>query len=527
MIGDPARRPRPQSGMMRRMSRGGATIVWLRLDLRLEDNPALAWAVARGGPVVPVYVWAPGEEGDWPPGAASRWWLHQSLAALGAALEQRGSRLVLRAGPSAPELLDAARASGADAVAWNRRTEPALAARDAEVARALGSAGLETAGFTAHLLFEPGDVRTREGRPFQVLTPFWRACLALDDPAGPVPARSRAFAAPRALPAPRSWPVSHPLATLGLEPTPDWAAGLRRAWRPGEAAAQARLRSFLAASLGRYPERRDIPGAPGTSRLSPHLHFGEIGPRQVWRAVRERARRDRAGGTRARRARADDAAAVWLRELGWREFAHHLLHHFPHTTDRPLRESFAAFPWSGDEDRRRAWERGRTGYPIVDAGMRELWETGWMHNRVRMIAASFLVKHLRVSWSAGARWFWDTLVDADLANNTFGWQWSAGCGADAAPYFRIFNPVLQGRRFDPAGRYVTRWVPEVRALPAPHRHAPWEAPAPARGYAAPIVDHAAARRAALDAFAIATRGRLRRRGSRPPGSRRRPGRTPG
>jgi deoxyribodipyrimidine photo-lyase len=439
---------------------------------------------------VPIFVWAPDEEGDWPPGAASRWWLHRSLASLAAALEKRGSRLILRRGPSGPALADVARATGARAVVWNRRTEPALAARDARVAGDLAAAGLEIATFNAHLLFEPEVVRTRAGQPLQVFTPFWKACLALDDPPGTA-------AAPRRLAPPAAWPASESLASFGLEPSIDWAGGLRAAWQPGEAGARRRLAAFVDGAIDDYPSGRDLPGTPGTARLSPHLHFGEIGPRQIWRAVRERR-----GTTSAE----DRSAAAWLREIGWREFAHHLMHHFPHTAEQPLRPAFERFPWRHDDRARRAWERGRTGYPIVDAGMRELWTTGWMHNRVRMIAASFLVKDLLLSWRDGARWFWDTLVDADLANNTLGWQWSAGCGADAAPYFRIFNPTLQGRRFDPDGRYVGRFVPELAGISAKHLHAPWEAPAPPPGYPAPVVDHRAARDRALAAFATVSAG---------------------
>jgi deoxyribodipyrimidine photo-lyase len=453
------------------MSARPATLVWFRLDLRLEDNPALAAAVSRGGPVVPIYVFAPDEEGAWPPGAASRWWLRRSLAALDSALRRRGSRLLLRRGPSAGAILDAARRTGARAVFWNRRTEPALAARDAQVAAALRRRGIEAADFGSHLLFDPAEVRTRTGEPFRVFTPFWRACLEKGEPPGTVPV-------PRRLPAPLAWPDSEPLASFQLDPAFDWASGLEVAWRPGEAGARAALEAFLGGPLDGYAADRDRPDRAGTSRLSPHLHFGEIGPRQVWRAIRERAAR--AGPI------PPDPAAAFLRQLGWREFAHHLLHHFPRTPLRALRPGFDRFPWRRDAAGLRAWRRGRTGFPIVDAGMRELWTTGWMHNRARMIAASFLVKDLLLPWQEGARFFWDTLVDADLANNTLGWQWSAGCGADAAPWFRIFNPALQGARFDPDGVYVCRWVPDAGKTP-------------------PIVDHERARRRALAAFAARRR----------------------
>jgi deoxyribodipyrimidine photo-lyase len=471
-------------------------IVWFRLDLRLADNPALEAAVKRGGPVIPVFIWAPDEDGDWPPGAASRWWLHQSLAALASDLETLGSRLVIRRGPSLAALRALTRETGAGAVFWNRRYEPALIARDQEVQAALRADGLEVENRNSALLFEPSAVANKAGRPFQVFTPFWRHCLALAEPAPPLPK-------PASLKSPARWPKSGPLAALALEPKPDWAAGLRAAWQPGEAGAAANLRRFCEVAFAHYDERRNRPDLPGTSRLSPHLHFGEIGPRQVWHGLR-----DRAEGRGV-------AAATWRRsqflaEIGWREFAHHLLHHFPRTPAEPLRAGFARFPWRKNPDWLRAWQRGHTGYPIVDAGMRELWATGWMHNRARMIVASFLVKDLLLDWRAGARWFWDTLVDADLANNTLGWQWSAGCGADAAPYFRIFNPVGQGAKFDPSGDYVRRWVPELARLPAAWIHQPSVAPAEVlanagvtldANYPRPVVSHAIAREVALEALA--------------------------
>ncbi|HYV17414.1 MAG TPA: deoxyribodipyrimidine photo-lyase [Verrucomicrobiae bacterium] len=463
----------------------GATIVWLRQDLRLADQPALAAAAERGGPVVPLYLHAPEEEGDWPPGSASRFWLHHSLTALDSDLRRLGSRLVVRRGASLPNLLDVARRTGANAMHLCTRTEPLARIRDGLVRRELEAAGIEVVPFNGHLLYEPEIVKTRGGDPFKVFTPFWNACRALGDPLPPRPAPSR-------LEAPPAWPVSETIAGLGLLPQPDWAEGMRFAWRPGERGAQQRLAEFLRDGVNDYATGRDRPAAAGTSRLSPHLHFGEISPRQVFDAARDR-----------------NGSAAWLREIGWREFAHHVLHHFPHTPEKPLRPEFDRFPWRRDPDRLAAWQRGRTGYPIVDAGMRELWKTGWMHNRVRMIVASFLVKDLLVTWQEGAAWFWDTLVDADLANNTLNWQWTAGCGADAAPYFRIFNPILQGRRFDPEGEYVARFVPELLRLPASHRHTPWLAPARAleeaelvldEDYPRPIVDHETARKRALLAF---------------------------
>jgi deoxyribodipyrimidine photo-lyase len=470
-------------------------IVWFRNDLRVSDNPALQESVQRGGVVVPLFIWAPEEEGGWPPGGASRWWLHQSLDALSRDLEGLGSRLIIRRGDSLRVLLHLAKETGARAVFWNRRYEPASIARDTRVKVELAARGLEAKSFKGSLLQEPWEVKNQTGKPYQVFTPFWRACLA-----GPVPPLP--LAAPGCLKRPRSWPESVSLLALELEPKIDWAAGLREAWQPGSQGARAKLRDFLAKAWLNYDEGRNRPDRLGTSRLSPHLHFGEISPRQVWHQVRRYAEQH------------DLAASAWQRsqflaELGWREFAHHLLYHFPHTPSQPLRPEFARFPWRKNQAWLRRWQRGQTGYPIVDAGMRELWTTGWMHNRVRMIVASFLVKDLLLPWSEGARWFWDTLVDADLANNTLGWQWSAGCGADAAPYFRIFNPIAQGERFDPQGAYVRRWVPELSRLPDHCIHRPWETPAPrlaeagprlGRDYPSPIVKHAIARETALEAY---------------------------
>ncbi len=473
-----------------------ACLVWFRHDLRLQDNPALAAALARGGPVVPVYILDEAGEADWAPGGASRWWLHHSLAALEAELRSRGSRLILARGEAGAVLRSLGQQTGAGAIHWNRRYEPAVIARDRELKAALVTAGVEAKSFNAGLLFEPHTVRNKAGRPFQVFTPYWRHCLTL--PVEP-PGRLR----PGPLPAPATWPGSLPLDALALQPRPDWAGGLAAHWQPGEAAAGKRLRRFVEQASAGYADRRDFPALAGTSALSPHLHFGEIGPRQIWAAVQVLS--GDSGVFPPSR-----GAQVFLTEVGWREFAHHLLFHFPQTPREPLRREFAGFPWRSDAAQGRAWQQGRTGYPIVDAGLRQLWQTGWMHNRVRMIVASFLVKHLRLSWQEGAAWFWDTLVDADLAANTLGWQWAAGCGADAAPYFRIFNPMLQGRKFDPEGSYVRQWVPELAGLPVENLHEPWAA-APevlaaagvslGENYPAPLVDHAQARVGALAALA--------------------------
>lgn len=470
------------------------SIVWFRQDLRLADHPALQAAVDRGQPIVPVFIRAADEEGAWRLGEASDWWLHHSLEGLSQDLATCGSRLTLRRGNSLEVLKTLVAETNAGAVFWNRRYEPAAIARDKVVKAQLRDAGLTVESFNGQLLFEPWEVSTKDGRPYQVFTAFWRACLAKTPP--PTPLR-----VPTRLTAPDQWPDSDPLEELHLLPTRSWDQGLRKAWQPGATGGKKNLKRFLAETVEAYQTARDLPAEHGTSRLSPHLHFGEISPREIWHAVQAMPGK----GSNA----PSTGAETFLKELGWREFAHHLLFHFPTTPDQPLRPEFAKFPWDENNQALRAWQRGRTGYPIVDAGMRELWTTGWMHNRVRMIVASFLVKDLRIHWRLGAQWFWDTLVDADLANNTLGWQWTAGCGADAAPYFRVFNPILQSEKFDPDGQYLRRWIPELASLPTKWLHAPWTAPRDVlqsagiklgQTYPLPIVDHSEARTLALRAF---------------------------
>ncbi len=469
------------------------SLVWFRLDLRLADNPALQAGVQRGA-VVPAFIHAPEEEEPWAPGGAALWWLHQSLALLDAALRELGSRLIVRRGPSLETLSALAQETGATAVFWNRRYEPAVTARDAKIKAALRGAGLEVESFNGALLQEPWTIQNQSGKPFQVFTPFWKHCLTKPDPAEPLPR-------PRKLNTPEHWPQSLALAALELEPKIKWAEGMCAAWQPGETGAASQLKKFLTAAFSNYTNDRNRPDLIGTSRLSPHLHFGEISPRQIWHAVRRHADVNGLSSWRP---------SQFITEVGWREFAHHLLHHFPNTPTEPLRANFKKFPWRKDAEFLAVWQKGQTGYPIVDAGMRELWTTGWMHNRVRMIVASFLVKDLLLSWTNGAAWFWDTLVDADLAQNTLGWQWTAGCGADAAPYFRVFNPISQGEKFDPRGNYVRTWCPELAQLPDKWLHQPWQAPPEilARAgirlgsdYPVPVVSHAIAREVALAAFA--------------------------
>ncbi len=459
-------------------------LVWFRDDLRLADNPALAAAASAGHPVIPVFIWAPEEEGAWRPGAASNWWLDASIRALSRELDERGSRLIIRRGPTSTALAELIEQTKASGVFWNRVYSPSIIQRDSVLKSEIDTRGVAVESFNGSLLFEPGTILNNSGKQFAVFTPFWRACLAK-------PVAAPGPDAPSKLRAPESWVDSLQVSDLSLQPAIDWAGGLRDHWQPGERGAKAQMDRFRQEALDRYGESRNHPGGVSTSRLSPHLRFGEISARQIWQAV------DGLG------------CDAFLRQLGWREFSYHLLHSHPRSVDQPLRPEFARFPWKRDPQSFADWTRGKTGYPFVAAGMRELWRTGWMHNRVRMVAASFLVKHLLIAWQEGAAWFWDTLVDADLANNTMGWQWVAGCGADAAPYFRIFNPVLQGEKFDPTGNYVRRWIPELAKLPAAWIHKPWLAPGPvlARAgielgttYPHPIVNHDEARRRALAAL---------------------------
>ena len=473
-------------------------ILWFRRDLRLNDNPALNHAAETGRPILPVFVLdhAP----DRPEGAASLWWLDKSLRALDRSLAERGSRLILRRGDSLIQLRALIQETGADAVFMNRLFEPAAFARDADIAHELASEGVDCRGFNAAHLCRPGGVLNGSGGPYKVFTPFLKSLLANAQP-------PQHTTGPRRIDTPAGVD-SEQVDDWELHPRrPDWAKDFDGT--PGEDGAASALSDFLARGLKTYAKDRDHPGVSCTSRLSPHLHWGEISP---WRAV-----------TRAREAvETGKAPAIeaekFVAELGWRDFSAHLLHHFPTLTDRAFRPEYDAMPWRDDPEGLEAWKRGRTGYPLVDAGMRQLWATGWMHNRVRMVVASFLVKHLLIDWREGEAWFWDTLVDADLASNVQNWQWVAGSGTDAAPYFRIFNPIAQGEKFDAQGDYVRRWVPELRRLPARWLHAPWTASnevlreagvSLGKTYPHPILDHGHARSRALDALkAVSGRGDL-------------------
>jgi deoxyribodipyrimidine photo-lyase len=440
------------------------SIVWLRDDLRVADNPALNAAVDRGGPVVVVYVLDEVSPGIRPLGGASRWWLHHGLEALGASLEQLGGHLVLRRGDALSEIGALVDETSAEAVFWNRRYS---AARDldADLKNSLRGRGLEAQSFQANLMYEPWTVSTAEGNPYRVFTPFWHACLSSGVPREPLPA-------PTSI---RSVEIeSDNLADWELLPTkPDWAGGIRERWTPGEASALATLDKFADSDLAEY-DRRDEPGLDATSHLSPHLRFGELSPFQV---------RHRLHGTLS--ARALKNRDGFLRQLVWRDFNWNILFYSPELATKNFHEEYDAFPWGEPRpEHLKAWQTGNTGIRLVDAGMRELWATGYMHNRVRLVAASLLVKNLLIDWRIGERWFWDTLVDADEANNAANWQWVAGSGADAAPYFRVFNPDLQASKFDPRGEYTSRWIPDDGLATQP------------------IVDLAETRRAALAAYDV-------------------------
>ena len=455
------------------------TLVWFRNDLRLDDHPALRHAFENNHTVIPVFLWTPESEGRWKPGGATRWWLHHALHSLSQQLEALGSRLILRSGNREDALLkDLLNETGAQHIFWNRRYDPNGVKTDTQLKKVLPAKS-----FRGNLLFEPHQIANQSGDFYKVFTPFYKAILAQGDFSDPVEA-------PDTLKSPEKWPGSLKIDELGLLPDINWDQGFYDTWDPGMNGCNEQIKAFLDEAAGVYNDKRDFPGIQGTSRLSPYLHFGQVSSRRLWHQAQEAAERGaKHGGVEA-----------WTRQLVWRDFAAHLLFHQPHLDWEPMQEKFARFPWKTSEKQLKAWQQGMTGYPIVDAGMRELWATGWMHNRVRMIVASFLVKDLLISWREGALWFWDTLVDADLANNSFGWQWAGGCGADAAPYFRIFNPVLQSQKFDAKGSYIRRWIPELRELNSKDIHAPWEMSSPPSQYPAPIVDHARARDRALEAL---------------------------
>lgn len=419
-------------------------IYWIRRDLRLSDNPALNWAAANSAELYPLYIHAPHEDAPWEPGAASNWWLHHSLQRLQSDYQRNGQQLILRSGDSLQVLQDLIQQTGADTVVWNRLYEPASIKRDKQIKAELRKRALSVHSFKAQLLIEPWDIETAAGEPYRVFTPYFKKTRQLP--------QDLSISSGPALPPQRQAMESDGLGRLDLVATHPWVEKLAQHWQPGEDRAHQLLDDFCEQALSEYAHARNVPAKTGTSKLSPYLHFGEISPRQILAGL----------------GAAGEASEAYVRELYWREFSHHLLFHFPHTTDQAFMQKFSALKWrrgGSINQELRLWQRGETGIDLVDAGMRELWATGWMHNRVRMIVASLLTKNLGIHWLEGARWFWDTLVDADLANNSMGWQWVAGCGADAAPYFRIFNPDTQADKFDPNGHYRKRWLGDRKLEP--------------------------------------------------------------
>ena len=470
------------------------TVVWYRLDLRTDDHQPLLHAAKRG-PVVPVYIHDTDTDTDTEfnngTGQASKWWLHHSLQALSETLNDLGSPLVFRVGDPKIVLKELCDEVGADQVAMHESTDPRVQSQDDSLDDQLHRSGIELVRFQPDLLWPVGSVLTAAAKPYQVFTPFWNRAYQtpIDEPANP----------PERISPPRTTPRHTDLSKLGLLDTIDWASGFRDRWLPGEPNAMVSFKQFIDTKIDHYHLTRDQLNEPGWSALSAPIHFGELSVRRMWSTL------STVSGSNT-----NPGIAAYLRQLGWHDFAIHLMNHFPHTVHQSFRPQFDAFPWVPNDEYFSKWKRGMTGYPIVDAAMRQLWAQGWMPNRARMIAASFLCKDLLISWKDGAAWFWDTLVDADLANNNFGWQWTAGCGADAAPYFRVFNPISQGKKFDPQGAYVRTWIPELAQLPNPLIHEPWEA-SPiellsagitlGEHYPHPVVNHAQARIKALEAYA--------------------------
>ena len=464
-------------------------LIWLRRDLRLSDNPAIQAALNAGYAPILVYIHAPEEEKPWEPGAASLSWLHYSLESLKKSVEEKGSRLIIRCGASLAELEKLIEQTQAEAVFWNRLYEPVCIARDIKVKESLKQRGIHAESSNGALLVEPWTIKTLSGDPYRVFTPFWKNAVQNIDNVQPI-------LAPQNLPPVSEKIKSGSIKSLKLLPEIKWDKCFWEFWQPGEAGALDLLEAFIDGAAVGYKEQRNFPDRIGSSKLSPHLHFGEISPRQIVKAIRQHDWP----------AKAEPDITHFISELGWREFSHHLLFHYPHTSNQNLVAKFDNFKWAKpNPELLAAWQQGRTGVPIIDAGMRELWATGWMHNRVRMIVASFLCKNLRYHWLEGAQWFWDTLLDANLANNTQGWQWTAGTGADASPYFRIFNPVTQAEKFDTQGKYIHRWVPELAKLPAPFVFAPWEHAELSKKFAPlypsrPLIDLKASREDALAAL---------------------------
>ncbi len=468
------------------------TLVWLRQDLRIKDNPAL-YEAAEKGDVIALYIYDD-KSNDWEIGEAQKWWLHKSLESLQTDLTKNNIRLILRSGKTDKILNNIIKETSPDAIYWNRCYEPQAIKRDSKIKENLSSNGIEVKSFNGSLLFEPMHVKNKSGEFFKVFTPFWKSCLS-------APAPREVLGTPKFNNQNNYADImSEDLNSWQLLPTkPNWASRFAEFGSPGEKNVHEAINNFIDNALKGYASNRDIPGIIGTSRISAHLHFGEISPNIIWEKIHAIREQDSLAKDIYR----------YLAEIGWREFSYHLLYHNKNLSHAAFNKKFDQFPWADNKDHFSAWKKGQTGYPIVDAGMRELWHTGWMHNRVRMIVASFLTKHLLIHWKKGADWFLHTLLDADLANNSAGWQWVAGCGADAAPYFRIFNPIIQGAKFDSKGEYIKKWVPEIANLPDKYIHCPWEASEEflhgcgvklGKDYPKPIVDHATARNVAMAAY---------------------------
>lgn len=462
------------------------TLLWFRDDLRLHDNSALNDA-AKSGQFSALFIYPEDL------GGASYWWLYHSLKSLTQDLEEKGIKLILKTGAPEKVVSEVCAELNVDKVVWNRVYSPAGIATGSAVKKALEEVDVNCQSFNSNLLIEPTKVFNKQGTPFKVFTPFWRHCLSILSPSN--------IEEPEPFVAIDEEVASEVLEDWGLLPTkPNWAEGLQQRWQPGEEGAQSRWSDFLGSTIRRYKNGRDIPSEENTSMLSPHLAFGEISPRQIWFDTQQAIAANEIDSENGKK---------FLSEIGWREFSRYLLVHFPHIVDSPFNQRFEEFPWQDKPELVDAWKKGQTGYPIVDAGMRELWHTGYMHNRVRMVVASFLTKHCLTHWHEGMDWFWDTLVDADIGNNTASWQWASGCGADAAPYFRIFNPILQGEKFDKEGAYIKKWIPELANLPAKYINKPWEADDKilqkaklklGETYPFPIVDHKEARELALASY---------------------------
>lgn len=474
-------------------------VVWLRKDLRLEDHAGFAHAIEHGYQIIPIFIWDKAEH-RWQDGSASQWWLHHALVDLQEQIEELGGKLMTHRlensedaagrGKFFAEVVDIFREYGADVICWGRRYEPEIIERDKRLKSYLTEQGYEVKSFNTHLLLEPHTIQNKSGSHFKVFTPYWKHCLTHSiDPVTEITTEEWSQV---------RWTEDQSASSIdGLKLLPEipWDKDFYQYWKPTRGAGLERLAEMVESKANRYDGARDIPSIDGTSQLSPYLQWGQISAREIYHAFGKSYN--------------DTVEKGYLRQLFWREFSYHLLFHAPHSPERPLRPEYESFPWEKNEQYLKAWQKGETGFPIVDAGMRQLWQTGWMHNRVRMIVGSLLVKHLLQDWREGASWFWDTLVDADLANNTMGWQWIGGCGADASPYFRIFNPIIQGEKFDPDGKYVREFCPELNDVPDKYLHKPWEMPeleliaagvVLGKTYPQPIISHEKGREKALKAY---------------------------